>query len=167
MPSNFLLTPGTNGFIATPFDLMTTEMNSLGSGNAATSSVGGSSGVFSQSNTVNAMFGSLWFTAGGAFTPTAGGFLAGWFLRSTNGGTTFEDIIATASTTQPALPRAPDFTIPVFENAAFSANKIKWAQGGHIRLPWESFKVVIQNLSGVALSASGHKLTLGPVAMQY
>ena len=42
---DFLLDPGTNGFIATPFNLMTTELNSLVNTDRALSSVGGSSGV--------------------------------------------------------------------------------------------------------------------------
>lgn len=165
MAVNFLQAAGTNGFIATPFNLQSTELNALASGGAATSSVGGSSGVFSQTNDANAIWGSVYFTAGGASTPTAGGYIAGWFLRSTDGGTTFESAIATPSTTVPALQRSPDFIIP-FSAAALSTGNIVWATG-LVRLPFESYKVVIQNMTGAALSASGHTVKLGPVATQY
>lgn len=168
MPTNFLLAPGTSGFIASVFNLLSTELNSLSNGAAATSSVGGTSGVFSQTDTANGMFGSVFFTAGGSFTPTAGGFLAGWFRLSTDGGTTFEDLLATPSTTVPAFPRAPDFTIPVYQGGtAYSSSKISWCQGRRVPLPWESFKVTLQNLSGAALPSSGNLLKMGPVAVQF
>lgn len=166
MAINFLEATGTNGFIATPFNLMSTELNALASGAAATSSVGGTSGVFSQTNNASGIWGSLYFTAGGAFTPTAGGFLAGWFLLSTDGGTTFEAAISTPSTTVSAVSRAPDFIIPL-DNAAHASGNIRWCQGRRIQLPFESYKVIIQNNSGVALSASGHTIKVGPVAIQY
>jgi hypothetical protein len=49
MATNFLEATGTNGFIATPFNLMSTELNSLANNNSATSSAGGqgSNGIFS------------------------------------------------------------------------------------------------------------------------
>lgn len=165
MASNFLLQAGTSGFLATPFNLQSTELNALASGSAAVSSVGGTSGVFSQTNTINAIFGSVYFTAGGSFTPTAGGFLAGWFLLSTDGGTTFETVVATPSTTVLAIPRPPDFVIPL-SAAAYASGNIAWATGRFVSLPFESFKVEIQNLSGAALSASGHLIKLGPVGTQ-
>ena len=74
MATDFLLDAGTRGFKATPFNLLSTELNTLGNGSAATSSVGGTSGVYSQTNWVNCPFGSVYFTGGGAFTPSAGGF---------------------------------------------------------------------------------------------
>ena len=49
MAADFLLDPGTNGYITSLFNLVTTELNTLGIASATTSSVGGSSGVFSQS----------------------------------------------------------------------------------------------------------------------
>lgn len=167
--TDFLQEPGTSGFIVTPVNLMTTELNSLASGGAATSSVAGSSGVLNQTHIANAIYGSIWFTAGGSLTPTAGGFIAGWFLPSTDGGTTFEGLIATASTTVSRLPRAPDFTIPMYEGGgtATASGTIKMAQGRRILLPNESFKIVIQNLSGVSLPASGNIITCGPAAIKF
>lgn len=170
MATNFLEAAGTNGFIATPFNLLSTEagFNSLANGGAVTSTVGGSSGVFSQTNNANGIWGSLYFTAGGAFTPTAtnGGLFAIWFLLSPDGGSTFETPKATASTTVSALSRSPDAIITL-DIAAYATGNIAWCQGRYVKLPWESYKVVLQNLSGVTLPASGNLIKVGPVAIQY
>ena len=165
MPTNFLDAAGTNGFLTTPFNLLSTELNSLGSGSAATSSVGGSSGVFSQTNFANGIWGQHWFKSGGSFTPTAGGVMALWFLLSIDGGTTFESIVATASTTVMALSRAPDVIIPM-DVAAYASGNIRFA-GGFQKLPWLSCKVVVQNLTGAALPSSGNLIECGVVATQY
>jgi hypothetical protein len=163
--SNFQDQAGTNGFLVSPVTLQSTELNALTSGSAIISSVGGSSGVYSQSNTSNAIFGSVFFSSGGAFTPTAGGFLAGWFLLSSDGGTTFETVTATPSTTVMALPRPPDFVIP-FSAAAYASGNLAWASGRIVQLPFESFKVEIHNLSGVSLPATGNLVKVGPVGTQ-
>lgn len=157
--TDFLQDVGTNGFIATPFNLSSTELNALANGNTVASSVGGTSGVFSQTNTVSALLGAAWFIAGGAFTPSAGGFISVWFLRSTDGGTTFEKIVANT-----ALPRAPDIIIPLF-NSAYAVNDVAWSQDPEVRLPFESFKVLVQNNSGVTLPATLNKILLGPVGV--
>jgi hypothetical protein len=157
--ADFLQDPGTGGFIVTPFDLLTTELSSLANGNTAVSSVGGASGVFAQSDTGSAVLGAAWFESGGTFTPSAGGFLAVWFLRSSDGGTTFEKTVSNT-----AMPRSPDMIIPLF-NSAYASGAISWAQDPELRLPFESFKVLIQNQTGVTLPSSGNKITLGPVAI--
>jgi len=166
MATNFLLAAGTNGFIASPINLLSSELNSLANGAAATSSVGGSSGVFSQSSFSQALWDSLYFVAGGAFTPNAGGIIPLWFLLSPDGGTTFESLVATPSATVPALSRTPDAVI-VFDNAAFAANNIRWCSGRRIDAAWESFKVVAQNLTGVTLPSSGNLIKAGGVTDQY
>lgn len=167
MATDFLLAAGTNGFIATPFNLLSTEagFDSLANGSSVVSSVGGTSGVFSQTNTAQAPQGGIWFQSGGSFTPTTGGYLAGWFLRSPDGGTTFE-ATTTSSATQPPVQRSPDFIIPLFP-AAYASGTVSWAQGAEVPLPWESFKVALWNMSGVALPVSGNVVKLGPVALQY
>jgi hypothetical protein len=163
--TNFLDAAGVNGLIQAAFNLMTTELNTLGSGSAATSSV---AGPFSQTSWSNAIWGGIYFTSGGAFTPTAGGYLAGWFLLSFDGGSTFESLISTPSTTVLAIGRAPDFVIPTYEGgAAWAGTNIRWQQGRFCKVPWESHKVVIQNLSGVALPASGNTLKGTGMAVQY
>lgn len=165
MATQFLDAGGTNGFIATPFNLQTTELNAVINGSAATSSVGGTSGVFSQTNFANGIWGLIWFISGGAFTPTAGGCISGWFLQSTDGGTTFEALVATPSTSVAALPRAPDFIIPL-DAAANSSGQIKFCSG-FVKLPWPSCKVVLQNNSGATLPSTGNSVVCGPVATQY
>lgn len=160
MATNFLEAVGTSGFIATPFNLQTTELNALGSGANVVSSVGGTAGVFTQTNFASAIWGAVHFKAGGAFTPTAGGYLAGWFLYSPDGGSTFEKVVAATD-----VPRPPDFIIPLFASAYASGDIAQ--SSGIVRLPWWSTKVYVGNRSGVALSASGHVIQCGPVAVQY
>lgn len=168
--TNFLESAGTNGFIATPFSLMTTELNTLTYGSAVTSSVNGTSGVFSQSSGGSSIWCSIWLKLGGNFaaTPAVGGVIEGWFLRSSDGGTTFESAVATASSTVAALPRAPDFILPA-SAATYASGNLIWAAGDYVKLPWTSYKVIIQNLLGTSAStaSSGNILTCGPTAIQY
>lgn len=161
--SPFTYAPGTNGFTTTPFNLLSSELNALGSGVTATSSVGCTSGVCSQTNTGNAIWGSIWFVSGGAFTPVAGQALACWFLVSSDGGTTFE---LDVSNTQ--LPRAADFTIPLY-NSAYASGNLAFAQGRRVLLPVESFKIKCDNLgtSATSLPATGNLIKLGPLEVQY
>ena len=65
MPTNFLQE---TGFLTAPFNLMTTELNALGSGANGISSVGGTAGVFTQTNFGSGIYGAVHFKAGGAFT---------------------------------------------------------------------------------------------------
>jgi hypothetical protein len=169
MATNFLEAPGTNGFISAPINLLSSEINTLGGGAAAVSSVGGTSGVFNQTSFGNANWLSLYFTAGGAFTPVVGQCLYGWFLLSPDGGSNFETQVATPSTTVLALSRNADFIIS-FDNAAYATSNIRWCQGRFIKAPWESCKVLLQNIGGsspVALPASGNLIKAGGVAIQY
>ena len=80
MATNFLWAPGTsnNGLLTSAFNLMTTEMNSLASNGTATSSVGGSSGLFTNSNTAQGILAELFLTLGAIGTAVvAGGGVAG------------------------------------------------------------------------------------------
>jgi hypothetical protein len=167
--TNFLEAPGTNGAIATPFVLDTTELNALGSGLCVTSSVNGTSGVFSQSNAGSAPWSSIFFSSGGAFTPVAGQVLMGWFLHSSDGGTTFETQTATCSTTVAPLPRPADFTIPL-SVAAYASGNRAYASGPVLN-SWDSYKVIIWNANQIgavtALPATGNTITLFPKAIQY
>lgn len=161
MATNFLDAAGTNGFLTSLFNLMTTELNTLGIGATATSSVGGTSGVFTQTNFANAQKTFVVFTSGGAFTPTAGSgaVLAGWWLMSDDGGTHFEKTVAST-----ALPRPPDFYIPLFASAYASGDR---AWSPVTRAPWPSCKIFVLNSAGVALPASGNTLQAATVAEQY
>ena len=159
--TDFLYDAGTSGYIATPFNLLSTELNTLASASVVVSSVGGTSGVFSQSNTVSGLVGAIYFSAGGAFTPTAGGFLAGWFLASSDGGTTFEKFVSNVSP-----PRAADFVIP-FMNQAYASGELAFSNGILVPLPPTSFKIALFQAAGVTLPASGNLVKLGPVAVKY
>lgn len=166
MPTNFLLAAGTNGLIASPFNLLSSELNALANGAAAVSSVGGSSGVFTQASLASALAAGLYFTFGGSQTPSAGGVIPIWFLLSPDGGTSFETAVSTPSTTVMALSRSPD-AIFNFDNAAFASGNIRWVNGLHIPSPWESFKVLAQNLTGGTLPSTGNLIKAGPVTTQY
>lgn len=153
-PGNpFLWAPGTsnNGLYASRLTLMTTEMNTLTNGSVIISSVNGTSGVFSNSNTGQALVGTVSFVSG-ASGPTcaAGGNIAGWFLQSLDG-TTFEPTAAVPA-------RAPDFVValPV---AAITSNTFN---SGVIPLPALKFKVLVQNNCGSSLSATGNIIYVGP-----
>ena len=157
MPTNFLQE---SGFLAAPYSVLTTELNALGSGASTTSSVGGTSGAFSQTQTAQGIWGIAHFNAGGAFTPTAGGYLAIWALYSPDGGTTYEKTVASTD-----LPRPPDIVIPLFASAYASADKAQ--SSGIIRMPWWTHKFFIVNHAGVALPATGNIIQVATVAVQY
>jgi len=170
MATNFLHAAGTNGFIATPFALLNasdTGMNALASGGAVTSANGGTSGKFNQTNFAAAKKGLLYFnvvTAG--FTPTAGGCIAGWWLHSPDGGSTFESLVSTPSATVSAVARVPDFIIPLYQGGtALAAGNIIFS--GVIDLPYDTVKCVVQNMSGAAFGAGAHTIFCAPVADQY
>ena len=162
MAGNFLETAGTNGFITAPTSVSIT-LSALTNGSAATGST-----VFSQSTVGNAQKCMAYFTVVTAgWTPTAGGVIACWWLLSTDGGTTFESLVSTPSTTVAALPRPPDFLIPVYEGGtALSAGNIKWANGPFI-FPYVGAKVVVQNLTGATFGTGVHTLNIGGVVDGY
>lgn len=160
MPANFLEAAGSNGFITSPFSLLTTELNALANNANALSSVGGTSGIFTQTNFASAIWGEVSFKSGGSFTPTAGGYLAGWWLLSPDGGSTFEKVVAATD-----LPRPPDFIIPLFASA-YATNDLAQSSG-IVRLPWWSTKAYLANHSGASLPATGNIIQVGPVAVQY
>ncbi len=157
---------GTAGYITTPFALETTELNALASGACAISSVGGTSGVFSQTQTLGAPQGDIWFKSGGTFTPAAGGYLAVWFLPLDAAGPTAETAVASCSTTVSGLARSPD-AIVALVNAAYASGNLAWAQGRYVTIPANSFKVLVQNLTGGSLPATGDQILLGPWEIGY
>jgi hypothetical protein len=160
MPTNFLEAAGTSGFIATPFNLLSTELNALATVNSATSSVGGTSGVFSQTNYANAIWSEVYLTLGGSFTPVAPAYLAGWFLFSPDGGTTFEAVVANTD-----LARTPDFVIPAMITTYASGAVLQ--ASGLVRVPWWSNKVFVNSHLGATLPATTNTLKTAPVAIQY
>jgi hypothetical protein len=162
--ANLLWNPGTsnNGLTASAFTLMadTSELTNLTNGTYIVSSVSGTSGVFSNVNSAQAMWGQIFLTLGAigaALLP--GGNLCGWFLRSWDGGTTFEN---PGATTQPS--RTPDFIVPL--PGTTIAGGAVYAASGLVMLPALKYKVGVVNIAGQTLAASGNLLRCAPMNMQ-
>lgn len=166
MPTNFLWYAGSsnNGLLTTAVNLMTTEIESLATGSVIISSVNGSSGVFTNSNTAQGIYADIFYAVGNPGIGTAlnaGANLAGWFLTSPDGGTTYEQ-------TSVAPPRAPDFIIPL--PATTISASVVYKTTGPIIVPALKFKVLIQNNTGQTLGTGGTTapyISLAPYAMQY
>lgn len=167
MATNFLWAAGTSnsGLLNTAFNIMTTELESLGSGSGIISSVNGSSGLFTNSTTAQAIWADIFFFAGNpSITPTAGANLAGWFMTSPDSGTSLE-----LTTVVPA--RAPDFIIPVPASATNTTSTNLTARtSGIVRVPALQFKVFVQNNLGVTMSTGATTapfLKMATFAVQY
>jgi hypothetical protein len=158
--TDFLQKTGTNGFLTAPFNMMSTELNTLANNASAVSSVGGTSGVFTQTSWGSGIWGVAHFLAGGTFTPGVGGYLAAWFLYSPDGGTSFEKVVSGTD-----MARPPDFTVPLY-NSSHAANDVVQSSG-IIRMPWWSTKLFVVNHAGVSLPSSANLIKLGSVAISY
>jgi hypothetical protein len=144
-----------NGLIASLLTLESTELNALTNTSIALSSVGGSSGLFTNANTGAAIYGEMSLTLGAIGSAlSAGANIAGWFIRSLDSGSTFEQSSA-------APPRAPDFIIPLPATTISAAAQFA---SGTIRLPSVQFKVLLQNNTGQTLAATSNTLKLAPIA---
>jgi hypothetical protein len=108
--------------------------------------VNGTGGVFDRADFSGAYSANLFFYAGGAFggSLTGSPCLQGWFLRSLDGGASLFE----TATSNLVMPRAADFTIPLFP-AAYSAGNINYAT--NVQIPSEPFKVLIYNASTQAM----------------
>jgi len=162
MVANFLWLPGTsnNGLTAAAKTLLadTSEMASLTNTSYVVSSVSGASGIFTNADTNQAIWAQLFLTLGAIGSAlSAGANLAGWFLRSYDGGTTFEQASV-------APPRSPDFLIPLPATTIGAATV--WGSGSLVILPALKYKVGIQNNTGQTLAATGNLLRAAPVNMQ-
>src|SRR5215475_9415404 len=102
-------TGASNGFYIASFAVSSAgDLNALANG-SATTLAGGT--IYTQAAFSSAIWGYVTVKfAATAFTPTAGGYLAGWFAKS-HDGSIFESLNGTPSTTVQALPRNPDFII--------------------------------------------------------
>lgn len=164
MATDFLWAGGTsnNGLLTAAVTLMSTELNSVVNAGTAVSSVGGASttGVFKNSDFAQAMIGNLYLTLGTISSAvSAGGNVAGWWLESPDGGTTYENTVSGA-----AQARPPDFILPVPATTITSG----WVfPGVLVRVPALVTKVFIQNNLGQTLASSGNTIKLGVFGMQY
>lgn len=169
MAGSFLHIAGTNGVIGTArLVTWTTSLNALASGARAISDTTADTGLFSQASFSNCQFGHAEFShITNTLAATAGGCIPGWFLRSRDGGSTYEaESTTTPSTTVPALPRPPDFIIQLYVGAtAIPAGSLIWSP--KFELPNVHAKLVVQNMSGAAFSAHAHTLTIFGVADGY
>lgn len=147
---------GTNGWAITPINVLSTELNTLATGNTVLSSVGGSSGVFSQTQTLGYSLGVLSFVAGGSFTPTGSPFLAVWFATLADN-TNYEKVLSNAD-----QGRAADAQIPLLATAYASGDV---SSSGLIVVPSIPFKVLTRSGAGVSLPGSGNLLKLGLVSL--
>lgn len=167
MPTNFLRTAGTSnsGLLTSLVSLMTTELQSLANAATALSSVNGASGKFTNADTAQAQWGEMFFSVGNpgiGSAVVAGGNLTGWFMTSPDSGTTYEEDVSGS-----AIPRAPDFIIPLPATTITAAHVFK---SGIVRVPALQFKVKVQNNTGQTFGNGGTTapfLKLAPCADQY
>ena len=156
MATDFLTATGTNGFITssavTMFSSGTTTINALTNASLAVSTT-----VFTQTNTAQGLIGYVQVTLGTTWGPaTAGGNIAGWWLFSPDGGSTYE-------TTLTARP--PDWIVPLSTSLGAAASQV--VVSPLVNMPWSSFKVLVQNNSGATLGSSSVSATFQTVAVQY
>jgi len=144
-----------NGLLTTAVTLMTTELNSITNAGVAVTST-----IFTNASTGQARVAEMFFNAGttGAAC-AAGASLAGWFLQSSDGGTTFE-----ATSVAPA--RAPDFLFALPATTLVGLTPFK--ANGQVNVPALKFKVMVQNNCGTngTLAATGNTVTMVPVGFQ-
>lgn len=155
MGTPFLEVPGSGGFVGTKRTVTwVTALASLANGATSLSDGTADTGIFSQATFGNARKLMAYFVNGTAsFTPIVSGNLSFWWVKSTDGGGTFEDLVSTPSPTVPPVPGTPDFVIP-FDNAAFASGKIRYAPRP-FWYPYVGAKLVVQNNTGVTLSTTG------------
>lgn len=147
--------PGNTGLFAGPVTLLSSELNSLASGSVAVSSVGGSSGLFNNTYTRQAVWARAVLTAGSSGAVSTGGNISCWFLESLDG--------ATFESTSVAPPRSPDIVFPAPASTLSSATLLSQ---GLVRLPTLRYKLLCQNNLGQGLTASGNSVAVAPLAVQ-
>ena len=163
MTSNFLWYPGASnntGLLASALTVLSTETAFSGLTNTSIVLSGSSgapgTGIFTNANTGQAIFGDVFFVSGGAITPSGVPVLSGWFIVSPDGGTTWEAAGATP-------PRPPDFVIPLPTSVASGAI---YKSQSRVILPALQFKVLLQN-NATATLGTGNTIKIAPFATQY
>jgi hypothetical protein len=167
MATNFLWYAGGtpfNGLLAPAITALSSELNSLGSSGTTISSsttTGTSSGIITSSMTGQGIWGEVWLTCGTSLAtgPSIAGNIAGWFLVSPDGGTTFERTVASTP-----MSRSPDFIVPISTNAITAGDVFK--AYGPVMIPALEYKVFVQNNLGVTMPSSAN-IKIAPFAVQY
>lgn len=137
---------GGTGSLTSPANLLTTELNSLGSTAGVISSVT-NSGIYDNQTNLD-LYGDLILHLA-SLSPTAGAHLDLYILVSTDGGSSFPTGSAAI------LPNQPDqlWRTIMLDTTAATAQDIVIRK---VDLPPQKFKVYLVNTSGVALNASGN-----------
>lgn len=146
--ANFLWSIGTGSTIGTiaTVTLMTTEF-----GGVTNSSFCVGATTFTSTYSAQGIWGDVYWTEGQIGSTTAlsaGANLAGYFLNSLDGGTTFE-----SSSTVPV--RAPDFLIPLPATTISGSAPPFKSNGQHaVKFPVVPYKVLLANNTGQTITAS-------------
>ena len=137
----------------TIFTGLSTEMNSQANAASVTSSAGGASGVFSNTQTGYYLNADMQLFLNTMTAPTAYNLVSGWFLETIDG-TNYETAAA-------AVNRNPDFS---FTMAAITTGYYV-CKG--VFLPIANFKIYLTNNSGQAFASSGNVLKILPYTSVY
>ena len=167
MTNPFIWGAGTanNGLYIPSFNLLTTEIESLTTGSIVVSSVGGTSGLFSVTQTGQAVLAELFFSFGNPGVASAlsnGACITGWFLPQANS-TVFESKTLVNS-------RNPDFIVPLPATTIPNTPITPFKALGPVILPALPFFVMIQNNTGRTTGNGGTTppyLVCAPYTVQY
>jgi hypothetical protein len=109
--------------------------------------------------TAQGVWGHLFLTIGGSIASavSAGGNIAGWWIMSFDGGTTFESYVSSQ-----ALARPPDWVIPLPATVINSGTVYKSA--GIVPFPALQFRSQLQNNTGQTLGTS-NTIKMTPVGV--
>jgi hypothetical protein len=148
MASNFLW----GDYASSATNWLSTELNSLANSSGNVLSTLGASFNNGFSNSAGYIYADVEFFAGANYTPTAGGFIELWLLRSIDG-TNFDDGSATI-----APGRLPDVVIPVRAGASIRPRAVV----AGVILPPGLYKPIARNQTGATLPASGNTIRFRP-----
>ena len=95
-------------------------------------------------------------------TPAANTAFYGWYLKSSDGGSTFEDGAAGTGFTP---LRFPDFSFPA-DPTALSGSSISRTMSRDVLLPAGVFKVLVQNPTAIGQSLTSLTLTITPITRE-